>query len=344
MAALTLPSDVLVRAARMGEGRAIASLWHELWDAHEGWGGYPGSPDPRVYDQLAARLDQDARVRAGQPVLGRHVHLVAELRGEVAGQVEGWLERHGIDSATPHTCEVRSLVVAARVRGAGAGRALLEALARSAAAMGRGHPVVLSAEVLEPNPAQSFYVRLGYAPVAWNARISSSARVESSVPYVARPGDPRDALAIAMLESTLAARRRAAGDVRFDRPRAVDATFVGAIAAHLAGGAGGARDPLELVVTDRADVVRGAASFVIHALEPPFLPVRRAMVGRFALDPALDPRPLVAPLVALGCRLALARGAPTVELTDLTAPGTALFDGALAAGAYPWSRVVTRLA
>ena len=57
MAALTRPAQLVVRAAFPGEGAAVAALWRELWDAHEAWGGYPGSRDPRVYAQLAHRLD-----------------------------------------------------------------------------------------------------------------------------------------------------------------------------------------------------------------------------------------------------------------------------------------------
>ena len=347
MAAVTRAREVRVRAAEPGEGRVVAALWRELWDVHEGWGGYAGSQDERVYDQLAARLEQDASVRCGQPVLGRHVHLVAELDGEVCGQVEGWFERHGVDPTTPHTCEVRSLIVAARARGSGAGRALLDELARTAAEMARGASVVLVAEVLEPNPALTFYERVGYVPVSWSARIDvRDARdsYASSAGYGARIGEPKDALPIALLEGTLAARRRASGDVRFDRPRAVDATFVGAIAAHLAHGlAGGPIDPVELVVLDGGGAVRGAASFAVNALEPPFLPVRRAMVGRFALDAARDPALMVGPLVAFGCRLAAQRGAPSVELTDLTEPGSPLHDAAIAAGGRAWSRVVARV-
>ena len=345
MAAVTRPREVRVRAAQTGEGRAVASLWRELWDVHEGWGGYAGSHDARVYEQLAARLEQDAIVRAGQPVLGRHVHLVAELDGEVVGQVEGWFERHGVDPTTPHTCEVRSLVVASRARGSGAGRALLDELARTAAEMARGASVILVAEVLEPNPAQTFYERVGYLPVSWSARVDvRDARATPDTGFAARAGEPKDALPIALLEVTLAARRRASGDVRFDRPRAVDATFVGAIAAHLAHGlAGGPTDPMELVVVDGGGTVRGAASFAVNALEPPFLPIRRAMVGRFALDAARAPSLMVAPLVALGCRLAAQRGARSVELTDLTEPGSPLYEAAIAAGARSWSRVVARL-
>src|SRR4029077_19911205 len=92
MAALTRSAHVLVRAASPGEGTTIATLWRELWEAHEDLGGYPGSRDPRVYAQLAQRWDDDARVRAGFPILGRHVHLVADFGGLACGQVEGWFE------------------------------------------------------------------------------------------------------------------------------------------------------------------------------------------------------------------------------------------------------------
>jgi hypothetical protein len=72
--------------------------------------------------------------------------------------------------------------------------------------------------------------------------------------------------------------------------------------------------------------------------------MRRALVGRFAIDPARPAAPIVHPRVALGCRMALSRGAPYVELTDLSSPGTELHDAALSAGACAWSRVVTKAA
>jgi GNAT superfamily N-acetyltransferase len=344
-AAMTAP-DLIVRAARPGEGRAVAGLWRELWDAHEEWGGYPGSRDPRVYDQLASRLEEDARVRGGHPVLGRHVHLVAALKGELLGQVEGWFERHGVDSATPSTCEVRSLIVRAGERRSGAGRALLDTLARQASTLARGAPCVLAAEVLEPNPAHAFYARVGYAPVAWSARIATGSPIAQlgAGPTAARLAARDDALAVAMLDATLAARRRASGDMRFDRPRAVDATIVGAIAAHLAHVAATGAEPTELVAIDERGVVRASASLAVMPLDPPFLPAKRGILGRFAIDPASDPRRLLPPLVGLGCRLAASRGAATIELTDLTGPRTPLHDAAVATGARPWSRVVTKLA
>ncbi len=346
MAAVTKPAPVHVRAAQPDEGRVIAALWRELWDAHEEWGGYAGTRDERVYEHLAHRLSEDARVRGGQPVLGRHVHLVASHDGHVIGQVEGWFEKHGVEDATPHTCEVRSLIVSSRTRTRGAGRALLDALAKVALQMSRGAPVVMAAEVLEPNPAHAFYAKTGYRPVSWTARIPTDGVTDvigRGEAFSARLATSQDALPIALLEPALAQRRRGQGDMRFDRPRAVDATLVGALAAHL-GRPGAFQDQCELVVVDAQGVVRAASSLTVMSLDPPFLPARRGMLGRFAVDPALDPRPLVAPLVRLARRLALVRGAATLELTDLDPPGSPLHAGATAAGATPWSRIVERWA
>jgi GNAT superfamily N-acetyltransferase len=347
MAAVTKPQSVVVRAANVDEGAAIASLWRELWDAHEAWGGYAGTRDPRVYEQLAIRLSEDARVRSGQPVLGRHIHLVAQTELGIVGQVEGWFERHGMDETTPYTCEVRSLIVAARTRSRGVGRSLLDALAQVARHMSRGAPVVMAAEVLEPNPAHAFYAKVGYAPVSWTARLGTEGAPADDPMVVtvghwsARLATSNDALAIAMLDPSLAARRRAQGDVRFDRPRAVEATFVGALAAHLARPVG-ALDQCEVVVVDESQTVRASASLSVMSLDPPFVPARRGLLGRFAVDPALDPRPLVAPIVRLGRRLASMRGAATLELTDLDPPHGPLHEGAVAAGARAWSRIVER--
>lgn len=344
MAAVRQAHSIEVRAANPEEGRTIAALWRELWDAHEEWGGYAGTRDARVYEQLSYRLAEDARVRGGQPILGRHIHLVAATEAGVIGQVEGWFERHGVDESTPFTCEVRSLIVSSRARTRGAGRALLEGLAGVARQLSRGAPVVLAAEVLEPNPAHAFYANVGYTPVSWTARVATEGAADSAPfdAYQSRVATPNDALAVALLDPALAARRRSQGDIRFDRPRAVDATFVGALAAHLARPA--ASDQSELVAVDAMGVVRASASLTVMSLDPPFLPARRGLLGRFAMDPALDPRPLVGALVRLGRRLALVRGASTLELTDLDPPGQPLHEGALRVGATPWSRIVERFA
>ena len=340
-----------VRPPAPGEGAAIAALWRELWDAHQDWGGYPGSHEDEVYARVAARLDDDARVRAGRPVLGSHAHFVADLDGVPCGQVEGWIERQGWGTASPLTCEVRSLVVTSRARSAGFGRALLDALERTTRSLAPSARCVLAAEVLEPNPAHAFYDRVGFVPVAWNAGLESAIGARLDVrgsssglgpAYAVRPAVAGDASVVARLEGILAARRREAGDLRFEPPRSIDATVLTAVAAHLAAVSREQGDSATLVAIDRAGYVRGAASVVVQTLDPPFLPVRRALVGRFALDPVCAPAALVVPLVAAGCRFAESRGAARVEVTDLTAPGTALHDAALAAGARPWSRVVVR--
>jgi predicted N-acetyltransferase YhbS len=273
--------------------------------------------------------------------------LVAHTDLGVVGQVEGWFERHGVDEATPYTCEVRSLIVSARTRSRGVGRALLEALAQVARHMSRGAPVVMAAEVLEPNPAHAFYSKVGYLPVAWTARVAtdgpSGLEPSGPGPWKARLATPNDALAIAMLDPALAARRRTQGDFRFDRPRAVDATIVGALASHLARPVG-ALDQCEVVAVDDQQVVRASASLTVMSLDPPFIPARRGLLGRFAVDPALEPRPLIAPLIRLGRRLALLRGAATLELTDLDPPHHPLQEAAMSLGARPWSRIVERFA
>jgi GNAT superfamily N-acetyltransferase len=347
---MTRDSFVAVRAARPGEGTALAALWRELWDVHEQWGGYPASRDARVYAQIAAKLDQDARARAGHPLLGRHAHFVAEIGGSACGQVEGWLDRLGVSSASPLTCEVRSLIVGRSTRNRGAGRALLEALARATRDAANGSSCVLAAEVLEPNPAQAFYARVGYAVVSWAARLEAPAGAVPRIPFVTgRMAGPQDALAIARLEGALAERRYAAGDARYDPPSAVDATLASTIAAQMAAETltprrnAPARGTATIVAVDDSGVVRGVASSAVQALEPPFLPIRRALIGRFALDPACAARPLVQAIVACGCRWAASQGAHYAELTDLSAPGTELHDAALAIGARPWSRLVIRV-
>jgi GNAT superfamily N-acetyltransferase len=342
VAALSSEARVAVRAARPGEGREIAALWRELWIAHEGWGGYASSHDDRVFQRLAVRLDEDARVRADYPVLGRHLHLVATVNGQIAGQVEGWFDRHGLDPSTPFTCEVRSLVVSSKMQKLGVGAALLQGLARLSRDLSRGSKSLLVAEVLEPNPAQTFYQKLGFCAVSWSAYVLANSPPRLPEQFSARLARPSDALAIALLEGPLAHRRRAAGDARFDSPHAVDATLVGAIASHLDRQQTDPLEPTELVALDEKGNVRGTATFGASQLDPPFVPTRRAVLARFALDPAVNPPLLAAPMIAMACDLARQAGAAGVELVDLTGPGTPMFDGLLALGARPWSRIVLR--
>ena len=337
MAAVSAQAHVMVRAPRPGDGHAVASLWRELWDVHEGWGGYPGAKDEATYARVAARIEHEARARQGSFALGRHLHLVATLAGEVIGQVEGWHDRYGVDAQTPSTCEVRSLIVASGARHCGAGAALLRSLGDAASAIALGS-TVLAAEVLEPNPAHAFYEKVGYTPVAYNLRTTTA---NARWPERARTATARDALPIAILESALATRRKRVQDARFDPPRAVDASWLGAIAAHLQNVEG--QMPLELVALDGTGAVRACATLLVMTLDPPFLPVRRAALARASIDPAVDPDELLPPLVELAAHIAARNGAATMEITDLPPPATPMYDAVRRTGAVPWSRVVTRL-
>ncbi len=344
MAALSSTSSVAVRAPRPGEGAVIAGLWRELWEVHESWGSYPGSKEASAYEQVAARVDQDSRARGGNVMLGRHLHLVATLDGVPLGQVEGWVDRFGDSPMTPWTCEVRSLVVSERARGLGLGRALLDALGDAATTLVRG-PSVLVAEVLEPNPAHTFYSKAGYSPVSWVARVDELDRHVSTPPDAStrpRVAHPSDAYALALLDASLAARRRAQGDVRFDPPRAIDATLIGALAARLDGAWAYGPMPQELVVTDATNTLRASTSLYVAPLDPPFLPVRRAILTRVGVDAAADPTPYLRALVPFAAHIATTWGARTLEISDLSAPGTPLHRAALASGARPWSRVVSK--
>ncbi len=346
MAALSAPARVAVRAPHAGEGAVVASLWRELWDVHESWGSYAGAKDEAAYDQVAARIDQDSRIRGGNIILGRHLHLVATLDGGAPlGQVEGWVDRFGESPMTPWTCEVRSLVVNEKARGHGLGRALLAALGNAATTLVRG-PVVLVAEVLEPNPAHTFYARAGYSPISWVGRIDDLEKhlhpTRDSSGISARVARPSDAYALALLDTTLAGRRRAQGDVRFDPPRAIDATLIGTLAARLDGSWAFGPMPQELVVTDAKGTLHTATSLYVAPLDPPFLPARRAILTRLGVDAATDPAPYLSALVPFAAQIATTWGARTMEISDLSAPGTPLHRAAIEAGARPWSRVVAK--
>jgi predicted N-acetyltransferase YhbS len=209
---------------------------------------------------------------------------------------------------------------------------------------------VLAAEVLDSNPARTFYERVRYSPISHSARIDATAGPSLAERFgrgwVARVAQPQDAPAIASLDAILAASRRAAGDIRFDPPMPVDATKTKAMAAHFGSNtspSGTPLNPVTLVSVDCDGVVGGAAFFALPVLAPPFLPKRLALLGPVAVDPACPTQPVFSSLLALACRRAVAEGVPYVEVTDLPRPGAKLHSAALAAGAVPWSRVLGRL-
>lgn len=339
-----LTDRVEVRAPSPEDAPRLAELWRLLWGVHESWGSYPGTRDDRVYHELATRLAEEARARGASAVAGRHVHLVASLNDEAIGQVEGWLDRHGVSHATRWTCEVRSLVVSQDARHLGAARLLLARLARVARELTLGAPAVLAAEVLEDNPAMAFYAKLGFRTPTYAMRLPTDRG--QALPFaldVARLAQPRDALALTFLEANLAERRRAAGDCRFDPPRALDASVVDAIARHLERAETRQRlDPAELAVVDRRGIPRASGTLAFATLEPPFLPGVRAILARVSLDACVAPTPTLGPLVRLAARLAHLEGAQHLEIVDLPAPRSALYEAARALGASPWSRVALR--
>ena len=373
MTAISHPPRVQTRAARPGEGVAIANLWHELWYATEAWDGYPGSHDPRTYANLAIRIDEHLSARAGRCICDKHIHLVADVGGVPCGQVEGQIARLGTDPATPITCQVQSLIVTESARGLGLGRVLLDALAEQARSVSGATPCVLSADVLERNPAIAFYKRLGFMTVGYCARIhaseGASQNARSSRDAVARFAVAQDAISVTCLDLSVATRLLAEGDLRFDGPsktidllqelaRVTDSngrTFepsrsretprLGPLAAHASCSSNGSPpNPVTLVSVDRHGTVLGAALCANQDLDLPFLPGRRAGVGRFAITPGCNAASVVASLIALACRLARDHGAKYLELADLSIPGSELNEAGLAAGATPWSRVVTKLA
>ena len=338
-----------MRAPTPEDGARLADLWRLLWDVHEGWGSYPGSRDERVYGDLAVRLADEARTRGPSPVAGRHIHLVASLEGEAVGQVEGWVDRHGIDPRTHWTCEVRSLVVSEDARHVGAARALLAALGRVAGELlgdpGARQGIVLAAEVLEKNPAMAFYEKLGFWTPTYSVRFRAADALDllPHGSHSARLAESRDALAITFLEANLAERRRLERDSRFDPPRALDASLVDAIARHLDHGRErSSTDAAELVVVDRKNVPRAAATLTFASLEPPFLPGARAILARISWDSTTPPDEVLPCLVRLAARLARLAGADHLEVVDLPPPGNAMHDATLGLGALPWSRVALR--
>jgi GNAT superfamily N-acetyltransferase len=324
----------LIRAPRLRDGAEVAALWRELWDLHTGWGGYKGSAEPAIYTHLATRLENDFRHRQEQTLEGAHIHLVALEKDRIVGQVEGWLERYGERSETHTTCEVRSLVVGQAGRGLGIGRQLLETLGRVSVAES-GRPVVMVAEVLTKNPALQFYQRMGFS-------ISSLSRKLSRPPspaVFARPAGASDAFAVGLLSEHLARERRKRGDLRFDPPASLDAARVSAIAVYLRQQNSSAVDHIAFAPDGTAI---GTATLSTTSLDPPFLPQRRAALGRFALSDSRLAQKAFSALIASAWQDAQTHGATFIELTELTEAPTPTLTYAVELGTEPWSTIVMK--
>lgn len=336
---------IRITAPRPGDGSAVMTLWRQLWDLHESWGSYPGTRDAEVYASLAERVNNEARLREGSPVLDKHVHLLA-LDGErVIGQVEGWIEGHGLLRATPTTCEVRSLVVDPAYQNRGVGRLLMRELAR-VAKEAAGRAVFLAAEVFDANPARDFYERIGYRYVARTARLSlkhltrEDISANTNASGRVRPAEGSDALPLALFDQVLARRRIQSGDLRFDRERAVEASMLSAIATYVVSTR---KTPTEFVRVSSDGSVLGAATLGTMQLDPPFRPGVRAVLARVSVDVKQPVRDAVASLVRTCAVFARERGASELEITDLPPTPSPLTDAVLFTGAETWSRVAGKL-
>lgn len=327
-------ADLRVTALALGDGPAVAALWRDLWILHESWNGYPAMRDRATYVALSEKLESWARRRNADPVLGQHVHLVARDRdGRAVGQIEGWLDRHGVAMDTPTTCEIRSLIVDPRARGRGIGRLLLGELEKLACQVSRG-AAYLVAEVLVPNPAIPFYEKLGYRPISTTMMVPLDNRVATPA-RGARLALASDAMAMTRLEMQRRIDVRARGDLRLDRPTALDAAFAQAVSRHLA------TSNTELLAFED-EVLIGQGSLSISTLEAPFAPVVRAALGRLALVRG-EIRGAAA-LLTLARERARRRGARRLEIADLpVTEASALAAELQRAGATPFSRIVGRL-
>jgi hypothetical protein len=95
-------------------------------------------------------------------------------------------------------------------------------------------------------------------------------------------------------------------------------------------------------VGDARGVARASGTLTFANLEPPFLPGVRAILARVSHDTCLPAVEALGPLVRLAGQLAHLAGARHLEVVDLPAPGSALYEAARGLGAAPWSRVALR--
>ena len=330
-----------------GEGRAVAALWRELWDAHEAWGGYPGSRDDARL-RAARAAARRGRARPRRPARARASRAPDR---DVARRT--WPGRSRVVRAPRHrrldAVHVRgALAHRARARASrGVGRALLDELAQVGAAHGARTARSSSPRRCSSRTRRTPSTRsVGYSPVSWNQRIVTSLGAAGPVGgqgMAARVATARDALADrgARVDARRAAarggRRALQSPARGRRDRRdADRRAPRGAAAH--------GEPCELVAVDsRRRRARVGDARRPHSLEPPFLPVKRALLGRFAIDPACDPSRVRR--LARGARLrAWPRRAAPRRWSSRISPRRARRSTRrrCATGAGPWSRVVER--
>ena len=297
-------------------------------------GRIPGLADARVYTQGAPGWTDDARARAG--LLGRHVHLL-RTRRRTCGQVEGWLDHPGdrarlrlrarsVRSSSPERARKRrGARPSRRVGGCGAGLG-----GRSSLYSRRGGA--------RAQPRPGFLCAGRYAPVSWSARIEAP---EGAVAPSSPSDWPRDASGRARLRARggARARRLAVGDAGSNvRPRR---GVVATLAAHL--GATVAFRANRRRSWPSTGAVIAAASVAVQSLRAAVPPMRRGLVGRFALDVG---RP-VPPARSRWSRSRVAwddRTERPRSRSRISRPRARNLRAALATGVRAWSRVVTKVA
>lgn len=331
------PTELSIRPPAVGDGKALAELWHTLWHEHEAFGGYPHSRDPDAWADLATRLDATARLRGAHYALGQHLHIVAAANGRVVGQVEGWIVmRDRRAHAHPRVCEVRSLVVRPDARGMGLGAKLLDELGRQALAACGAGKVALAAEVFELNEARGFYEHLGYRVVAHTLAMDTR-RAPSRLDRLVSRAVPAQARAYAALWSALC-RERSKTDPRFLPPPTFDACAYERLGALFAS-EGTTR--VFARTSDRGELL-GAITVSTHPLEMPFSPNTRACATALVLRPCAKRAESVAALLRAARAFAHASGATRLEIADLAHEDTALVELVRSLGGTQSSRTVIR--
>ena len=238
MAAVSKSRSAVVRATANGT-RAIdrAGLWREPGTS-TGWGGYAGTRDQRIHDQLAVRPRGRRACAAASLCSGVTCIPVASTEMGVAGQVEGVVRapRRPMTRPRPHV-RGGSLIVSRQWRLA-ASTSAVDALAQVAPhepRHARGHGG--GGAGAEPGTRVA-HAKVGYAPCR-GRRVSTeggTARLHELRPVVGAPATADDGHAHRAPRSLVSAIRcRGQATCAFDRPRAADATFV-ALAAHLSRG------------------------------------------------------------------------------------------------------------
>lgn len=285
-----------VRAVDARDAAALLRLHRELWIDHDLRGGMPAAREDAVWSAYGGVLERQLSHRDGRrsptgTFEGKLGHLVAELDGRVAGQVEVYLDRFGFHARTPHIAELRSLIVTQDARGYGLGGALVREAAASSRARA-GDVTLVSAEVLARNEALAFYDRLGFRTLERLTALSASIATQAGI--LVRTARPGDAGELTMLDHRTRQRRWAWGDPRFDPPSvSVGADLVRLIADGIAlddaqRGSEPGRAREEIIARDGSGRLVAAAYFVTSPLGAPFAPVIRAEVARLAADPDDD--------------------------------------------------------